>query len=44
MYRSSPFRSTLNMGYISNNSGGLKGRLEASLREVTLRRGLKGGT
>ena len=51
MYRSSPGRSTLNTGYISNNSVGRKGRLEASLRgEVTLKGakghlkgGLKGG-
>ena len=31
MYRSSPSRSTLNTGYISNNSGGLQGGLEATL-------------
>ena len=42
MYRSSPFRSTLNTGYISNNSGGLKGGLEASLRG-RLRGALKAG-
>ena len=42
MYRSSPFRSTLNTAYISNNSGGLEGGLEASLRG-RLRGALKAG-
>ena len=43
MYRSSPFRGTLNTGYNSNNSDGLKGGLEASLTGRLPKGGLKRG-